>query len=396
MNQKHLTLALFLNASILLFPSNFKFFPVAFLGLVVLKNYKQINWNYLVLMSIPYLIILLGVLHSSNLERAFSQIQTGASLFLYPLCFSMIPAKSLRKIKINKINNAFIVSIFIFTAVVFLYYLIIKGESWVFLVHHYITLIDKLIYDKYQIHSLYLALLLTISIILSLRMATKTKNKYTIFLYVVNVFYCLSLLAIMNKRASVILIIITSLLFLFTLNKKIKKVAILFAFGAIALLLGLVVYLPRFNGNSFLEFKKIEQSINDPKTSIGTRVVLNKATLEIFKSNPFFGVGSGDDREILSEFTAKLSDGVIKNYNSHNQFSSYLIKTGAFGLCVFLFYCCILLKIALKSKDIVFICMFIIFCGNMLIENILEREAGVLVFSFFINYYSRIYYNEKR
>ncbi|MDO5975336.1 O-antigen ligase family protein [Flavivirga jejuensis] len=346
-------------------------------------------------MSIPYLIIVFGIFNSTNLDRAFSQIQTGLSLFLYPLCFSMLPEKSLSKINKRKVDDAFIVSLVIFSATVFLYYFLIKGKSWLFLVHHYITLIDKIIWEKYQIHSLYLALLLIISIILSLRGAIKTKNKFFI-LHIVNIVYSLSLLAIMNKRASIILIIVTSLLFLFTLKKNVRKIAVISAFGAITLLLGLVIYLPRFNGNSFSEFKKIEQSINDPKTSIGARIVLNKATFEIFKNNPLFGVGTGDDMQILSEATTKLSDGIVEKYNSHNQFNSYLIRTGLFGLSIFLFYCFFLLKMALKSKDIVFICLLIIFFGNMLIENILEREAGVLVFSFFISYYSRIYFKYEK
>ncbi|GAA3656739.1 hypothetical protein GCM10022397_46210 [Flavivirga jejuensis] len=395
MNQKYITIALILNASILLFPSNFKFIPIVILGCIVLRNFKEMNFKYLVLMSIPYLIIVFGIFNSTNLDRAFSQIQTGLSLFLYPLCFSMLPEKSLSKINKRKVDDAFIVSLVIFSATVFLYYFLIKGKSWLFLVHHYITLIDKIIWEKYQIHSLYLALLLIISIILSLRGAIKTKNKFFI-LHIVNIVYSLSLLAIMNKRASIILIIVTSLLFLFTLKKNVRKIAVISAFGAITLLLGLVIYLPRFNGNSFSEFKKIEQSINDPKTSIGARIVLNKATFEIFKNNPLFGVGTGDDMQILSEATTKLSDGIVEKYNSHNQFNSYLIRTGLFGLSIFLFYCFFLLKMALKSKDIVFICLLIIFFGNMLIENILEREAGVLVFSFFISYYSRIYFKYEK
>ncbi|AJR04764.1 glycosyltransferase [Siansivirga zeaxanthinifaciens] len=395
MNQKYLTTALILNAIILLFPSNFKFIPIVIFGIISLRNFKKMDFKYLVLMSVPYLIILLGVIHSNNLDRAFSQIQTGLSLFFYPLFFSMLPEKSLNEINKRKVDSAFIISIVIFSSTVFLYFFLIKGESLIFLIQHYITLIDKIIWEKYQIHSLYLALLLIISIILSFQGALKTKSKYFIF-YIINIFYSLSLLAVMNKRASIILIIVTSLLFLVTLKGNLKKNGIITMFGGIILLFGLVIYLPRFDRNSFSELKKIEQSINDPKTSIGTRIVLIKATFEIFKNNPLFGVGTGDDMQILSETTTKLSNGIVVNFNSHNQYNSYLIRTGLFGLSIFLFYCFFLLKLAFRSKDIVFICLLIIFFGNMLIENILEREAGVLVFSFFISYYSRLYFKNKR
>lgn len=398
MSNKHLSIALILNASILLFPSNLKFIPIAILGFIVFKKNKKINWSYLLRMSIPYAIIVFGVFYSNNLDKAFFNIQTGVSLFLYPLLFSLIPLKSLHNIEIRKINNAFIISTLIFSLSVFLYFFVIEDNSWKFLIQHYISLIDKHIYTKYQIHSIYLSLLVTLSVILSLGEIIKSKNKFSIFLYIVSIIYCLLLLAIMNKRASIILVFFSSLLFLLKLkNANIKRTVIIFFFILTGFFIGLIINLPRFNENSFLELKKIEESINNPKTSIGTRVVLNKASFKIFKDYPIFGVGTGDDKQILSKVSANLSNGRVTNYNSHNQFNSYLIKTGLLGFSFFLFYWVFLIKTALNSKDIIFICILFIFFGNMLIENILEREAGVLVFSFFISYFTRTYYkNEKK
>ena len=45
------------------------------------------------------------------------------------------------------------------------------------------------------------------------------------------------------------------------------------------------------------------------------------------------------------------------------------------------------IKNAFKSKDIVYVLVLTLFFFMMMIENVLERQNGVLLFSFLINFF---------
>ena len=71
-------------------------------------------------------------------------------------------------------------------------------------------------------------------------------------------------------------------------------------------------------------------------------------------------------------------------YNSHNQYLSYGLHSGFLGvfvLCLALFFG---LKKSLKQDSFLFT-VFLYFCIVFLTENVLERQSGLLLFTFLIN-----------
>ncbi len=385
-----LYIILSLNVCMLLFPSNFKFIPILLLGVFALKSfafYKKFNLKFFILSSIPYLILVFGMLYTTDLNYGIKRLETGASLMLYPFCFSLIPSKLIKKQldkNINRILSFFVISIVVFVLGIFLYFVIQEGRSLIYIVHHFNILIDKHLNPKYQIHSIYLAFLNGLSFIFSVWILFNRTDKIDLFVSITNIVLSIFFLSMMNKRMAIIGLIVVGVFVFFVNFKSIKnKFLFLLAGGVMLCLIILsIILMPRFRqNNSFKEFSNFTATIKDSNTSIGKRVHIYKNVFDMFSERPIFGYGTGDGNHELSNRV--LNSG--ENINTHNQFLSYLIYTGLFGAVVFMLYVLFLFKASLFKRDMLFFCVLLFFVLNMLTENILERETGVVFFAFWCN-----------
>jgi O-antigen ligase len=395
-----LTIILCLNASIILFPSNFKFIPILFLLAFAIYNFmktKEKDTLFFVFASIPYLLLIVGMFYTEDISYGFKKLETGSALILYPLCFALLPKEVLEwqiNNRIYYILGAFCFATFVFSIYFFLFFIILEDRSLSYILQHNNILMDVSIHTKYRIHPIYLALNVGISIIFSIFILKNHKNNIIRLLTLLFSLYAVLLLAVINKRMAIIAILIVGLIYVVLQLKKInnkKRTLFYYVVVFIVILLG-IIYFPRYkNQNSFNEFKNITLTINNPETSIGKRVYLYKSAFNLFLKNPLLGVGTGDANRKLSIELATLLHTESEDYNSHNQYLSYLISVGLLGFIIFIYYIFYILKISFVNNDILLLFLFIFLCLNMISENILEREAGVLVYAFFINFLLRSY-----
>ena len=84
-----------------------------------------------------------------------------------------------------------------------------------------------------------------------------------------------------------------------------------------------------------------------------------------------------------------------KYYNSHNQFLSAWLVSGLAGvgslIAMLVFNC----RLAIRNKDFVHIAGLVVLFTTLFTENILERQNGVIVFSFFVNFFAFSRMSEK-
>jgi O-antigen ligase len=79
-----------------------------------------------------------------------------------------------------------------------------------------------------------------------------------------------------------------------------------------------------------------------------------------------------------------------KYYNTHNQFLAVAFATGAFGFIIFILFLLKNIKLVI-SRSFEQLSIVLLFVSLMFIENILDRQNGIIYFSIFINYFS--FYN---
>ncbi len=133
--------------------------------------------------------------------------------------------------------------------------------------------------------------------------------------------------------------------------------------------------------------------------SIVQRIVLWETGLKIFKLNPIFGVGTGD---IAMEFKSQLNleNSPLKDSNlrSHNNFLSYLVSFGIFGLLIILLLIIYpILKFKLHNNYLFMVFIFA-YLVSMLWEDTMETQVGITIFAFLYSFFAvqRIEYQTKK
>ena len=123
---------------------------------------------------------------------------------------------------------------------------------------------------------------------------------------------------------------------------------------------------------------------NQKSEEVNFRYGIYNCVNKVLKENWLFGVGPGNVQNELNKcyasYTYKNYDDYTNvEYNSHNQYLDIWLKYGIFGLIFFLFFLFWGIK---NSNENYGIFLFIIVIA-MLTENILNRQVGVIFFTFF-------------
>ena len=383
---------LILNSAILLVPDKFKGIPVVGLlassifYFIIEKSSRKFDFRLFLVSSSFFFILLISILYSEDLSYALKKLETSLSLFAYPLVFVLLYncSKKIDKKFIEILKWVFVVSLTFFLVSTFTYYFLTEPfYTFKSTIVHYHTLVDLRIIG-YEMHSIYLSMHIGVGIIFLIDMMSKANvNKRFYFLILFALLFVF--MAVLNRRGPIIALVMIGLIFLIKSRLKVKlalPVFILTIVFALTLMLT-----PKFNNiNRFKELIDIEALNSNPNSSSAIRLsIYNCALKQAFKA-PVFGYGWGDVKEVLNEcYKEENPNLLLKNYNTHNQFLSMLLATGIVGLFLLLFYFYFTLKFSNKNGNQVLFFLLLYFGFNMLSENILEREDGVIFFSFFVN-----------
>jgi O-antigen ligase len=131
-------------------------------------------------------------------------------------------------------------------------------------------------------------------------------------------------------------------------------------------------------------------------SSTQTRKEIYNCSFKLLKSNWIFGYGFGDVNDKLIKCYSHVSKYLVDGeFNSHNQYLSILLGCGVFGLLSIIFLLYFNFKVFTIEKHYFFLSVLLFYSIIMFVENILERQSGVILFSFFINLFSFFSYKKK-
>ena len=200
------------------------------------------------------------------------------------------------------------------------------------------------------------------------------------------IFLSVGVIQTYSKAGVLSLLIFNLILLLFTVGrKKIWKTGLFISFGFISLF----IILMSFDSNLINRFKQIPISTsqiklenNNSSESNQARILMWSASIKSMKKGSILGYGTGDDIAILKEqnesnFNRKMAD---KEMNSHNQFFTTALQLGIPGLIILLAAFLSSWIKFFREKDILALLISFCFFSNFLIESMLERQAGVVLF----------------
>ena len=111
-----------------------------------------------------------------------------------------------------------------------------------------------------------------------------------------------------------------------------------------------------------------------------------KNTLAVYRNHPLFGVGTGDLKNELNQQyrISGFNEGLEFNLSPHNQFLHTLLLLGIPGLTVLMLIFILTFRQSILYRNKIMVVLLIAVLINCITEGILEKQAGVLFFVFFL------------
>lgn len=328
----------------------------------------------------------ISYLLSNDKQEAGAKLLLYASFLLFSISFSYLTSM---KIKLNQ-NTVFkfllygTLTILIYGVIRFLYDIIFLDERY-----DYGRAVALLL--KYIPHHIYMSMFILISIYATF-VGRIENNQNRKSIYILPFLYLF--LILLGSRMAILLSVILLPVFL---SKKLKekknqKKAILL--GGILISILIII---GFSNNYVRD--KIMYSYYDllniatkekPFFGVSFRQQVWSSVFNLIHQSPFLGYGIGDIQEVLNNSYQKKE---LIGLNAHNQYFQLILQHGTiifFTLALFVFK---LIKQCVLNKKSVLLFSWLIVLFFCLTESILNRQWGVILFAFIVNY--SIYSNSK-
>jgi O-antigen ligase len=339
-----------------------------------------------------FLLLILGTTYTEHPAVAWNEIGIKLSFFVFPLLAFIIPNFSPQES--SKIELAFISGCFLFIVIAIWHaaYEVIQHKDF------YYATYDRL---SWYIHPTYAAQYQAVNLYFLGTMVINGKHLYNkAIIHYLAIALVLIFIVLLSSKASYIAVLAT-MLFLFVQAYS-KGVPIIKSLSALVITSSLFIFTIL---NLPLASQRVENAINDLQiakerseendnsasqaTSTQMRLVTWNASLSLLMENPF-GTGTGDTQQALNTIYLNRSEEfpAEKNLNAHNQYLQLGAELGWPGI-ISILLCLLALWIAhggnLSTRLFVMISAL-----NFLFESMLEAQAGIVFFSFWVLIYSKI------
>ncbi len=351
--------------------------------------FKEKRRLFLFSLSIVYLLYLIGLLYTKNFAYAGFDLQVKLSLFLFPLLFATADYKYYTNEKIGDYINLFGDGL-LFASIICLG---VAAYKYFFGDHDSSNFLYAKLSGALNFHPSYMAMYLNFAIMTVLTMMFSEIYYVSKQVSIIKIVLFSIVIIMLSSKAGILSMILTYMIFIVYLIIKLKKVklGLIMILTVIVSCVGVFTLVPSAYNRlkqGFDVASKNKKDLKDEGESTSDRILIWNASSEIIKDNFWIGVGTGDVKDKLLE---KYKE---KNYmyayerklNSHNQFLQTFITLGVFGFVALLASLIIPLIFAIKRNNLVHVFFLIIFIVNILVESMLENQAGVVFYAFFASF----------
>lgn len=351
------------------------------------KLHHALSIETLILTSV-FLVTVIGLSYSPYKSEGLKELEKQLSILLFPILLSTCG------LNLRRYGTNFLL-LFAFSCVLNTLYLyfdairIIRYNNMPISTLFSGAFINHNFSSPVGIHATYFAMYCLLSAVVVIYVFLRRHDKTSRIIYVFSLLVLLAGLLQLASKAVLISGVIISLCLPFLLFKSIKTRMEWIAVIGGALAVGgiLIANSASFKMRYVAEFKGdlSQQSINNE--ILEPRLTRWDYILHVVKRSPLTGYGTGSEMDLLKRtyFENKLYNSYLHELNSHNQYLSFLVETGAWGLCVFLLTLIAGLAGAIRQKNVYLLSFLIIVCIVSFSENILDTNKGIFFYSFFFS-----------
>ncbi|HMZ90643.1 MAG TPA: O-antigen ligase family protein [Chitinophagales bacterium] len=357
---------------------------LTFLSILITGEYatkwKRITSNKrFLLFAAIYIPAVYGYFLSSNTTIAGHDLQVRLYALLIPIFFTL--AGPLSKKELRRLLSCYVISsvLFALTAIVVAIwrYPDIGAQAFYY----------KELVSFTFIHPSYAAMFLVFAVMLvSAELVTRweeiTSGNRIIYILLM-LLLSLIVLLLTAKLAIACLFIVISLA-VFVWGKKnyntTKAILILISLNIAMFIAMMMLPYTRERMQMLLHYKETSYS-----NSVDSREQIWHSAIQVASDHLIVGIGTGDAEDMLvSQYAAnQFETGVQERYNCHNEYLQVLVDTGLPGLIFFLLVLTGCFRLAFIDKNYLWMAFLLLFAINIITENMLRTQSGIVFFSFF-------------
>ena len=363
------------------------FIALMLLNWLVEGNFKNkfqaiIRNKYALLFIAFYLVHLVGLTYTNNINSGSFDLQVKFSLIVFPLILSSKPFSVKEKTNIfyALIAGCIASMIIMFARATYLYFSI--GENDFF----YENLSSYLIHPSYFSMYLNFAIAwLTINVSLNNFEGKRFSNGIAVLIIVL---FSGMILMLSSKLGIITMVLLYVGLIIYYIIHKRKYIIGLVGLGIIAISIFVVMnYVPAISDriNRALDAVTNANPNETEVESTAVRLLVWKAATQVISDNLIIGTGTGDAKdELMAEYKSRGMTGALAHeLNAHNEFLQVFVSLGIIGFVLLLGNLYFPLFFAFKEGNIIFLLFLLIVSLNFLTESMFETQAGVMFYAFF-------------
>ena len=358
-----------------------------------LKKDKKVNYSVVILFSSLFLAALLRWLIEPSNANGLKKLETQVLLFIFPIAIflhgQMRQKQYFNILKIYVVSSLILIT-FIFSKALF---------NYVFIPHNWNVPSDYFFYTdlaaNIDAHPTYLSLGLMVSIISSFALfengnLTKSKLAITLSLLIFTIL-------LLNSR---IVTVVSIILMLILIVKSFKfNYRLLLVFAVTISLFSILAYYflsyhARPNRQFSFDFSEIEETMSkrivDSKSSgLTVRLLIWDMSFDAIKEAIWIGAGTGNAKNTLAKEYSKnnVEYLIAADLGPHNMYISILLELGVIGLIIFLIFVVVTINKAAHANNLYYVLILLPFLVVFLVETILSKFSGVVIYSFFTCYF---------
>ena len=351
----------------------FAFVLLALFSKIKFKNRLKCDWKSILIYNFFTISSALSLFYSNDLHRGFTILGRYVPLLLIPIAYSFL--SNYTKQKFNQVFiKTFILASCLYCVLIFIYLFKLgyfSNQHDLSYCYSYIT------FEFYGIneHPIYISVYFSIALLLLLIKGFENRIvNVTLFLMLI------SGLFILSRKGPIISFFIVSFILLLLKKERLQLYKLILVFIGV---FSVSLFIPEIK-NRFLEVLDTNKVSNNSETSTGIRKILWESSWELIQKSDYLGYGIGDVQEVLSKQLAE--DGFIilakENYNAHNEYLQIGLSIGFLGFLLFLFSLLFFVISFIKKRNSGGIVFFLFFIFVFFFESFLERQNGIIIYSF--------------
>ncbi|MEO5561782.1 MAG: O-antigen ligase family protein [Chitinophagaceae bacterium] len=363
------------------------------------KKFRTAFTRRQLIISSVWFVTLLGLIYSSYKKQGLEDLVRQSAILLFPFFLSLsgFPLSQYRKKLLQILGlTCVVIILFLFADALFAIYhyklLLSTLFTFPFLNHNFSAPIG--------IHATYLSLYVSLSLIFFMYSFFEEKDNKKRAMHVIAM---LILLAGLMQLASRSVLIATIFIFLIAFPLFLPKGRLRVRFISAVLLIAVLAFTGILTMDSFkrryiTEFKDDLTEVSFNNEQLEPRVNRWKFVMDLALQKPLIGYGSGSEKVLLKDiyFENKYFNSYLHGLNAHNQYLSFWLKTGIWGLAIFLFTLAYGLNMSWVKRDILFAGFMILICITCFSENIFDVNKGIFFYAFFFSLFAWRDYSFKK